>query len=102
MAPQTPRSDWGQEFARWVAPLLEALGHKARRRWAPLYLLGLLGPGERKSVQPMAARPIDPRAAAGPLAPGRAAPARRARRGRALSALPHARRLHPPRMKVAK
>ena len=24
--------------------------------WAPLYLRGLLGPGERKSLQPMAAR----------------------------------------------
>jgi len=29
----------------------------ARRAWAPLYLRGLLGPGERKSLQPMAARP---------------------------------------------
>jgi SRSO17 transposase len=48
--------DWEQEFARWVTPFLEALGHKARRRWAPVYLRGLLGPGERKSVQPMAAR----------------------------------------------
>jgi SRSO17 transposase len=49
-------ADWEQEFARWVAPFLAALGHKARRRWGPVYLRGLLGPGERKSVQPMAAR----------------------------------------------
>ena len=32
------------------------LGHGKRRRWAPVYLRGLLGPGERKSLQPMAAR----------------------------------------------
>src|SRR3954453_5961693 len=34
---------------------LEVLGHKRRRSWAPLYLRGLLGPSERKSLQPMAA-----------------------------------------------
>jgi SRSO17 transposase len=39
-----------------MAPFLAALGHKGRRRWAPVYLHGLLGPGDRKSVQPMAAR----------------------------------------------
>ena len=47
---------WAQELERWMAPFLEGLGHKGRRRWAPLYLEGLLGPGDRKSVQPMAAR----------------------------------------------
>ena len=49
-------SDWEQEMVRWMAPFLAALGHKGRRRWAPVYLHGLLGPGDRKSVQPMAAR----------------------------------------------
>lgn len=49
-------ADWEREFDRWLRPLLAALGHKARRRWAPVYLQGLLGPGERKSVQPLAAR----------------------------------------------
>ena len=39
----------------WLAPFVAALGHKKRRTWAPLYLRGLLGPGERKSLQPMAA-----------------------------------------------
>jgi SRSO17 transposase len=39
----------------WLEPFLAALGHKKRRAWAPLYLRGLLGPGERKSLQPMAA-----------------------------------------------
>jgi SRSO17 transposase len=48
--------DWAQALEDWLAPLLEALGHKARRCWALVYVRGLLGPGERKSVQPMAAR----------------------------------------------
>jgi SRSO17 transposase len=33
-----------------------SLRHKARRRMCPLYIAGLIGPGDRKSVQPMAAR----------------------------------------------
>ncbi len=40
----------------WLAPLLAAMGRKTRRHWAPLYLRGLLGPGDRKSLRPMAAR----------------------------------------------
>ena len=32
------------------------MGRKTRRTWAPLYLRGLLGPGERKSLLPMAER----------------------------------------------
>src|ERR1700712_4975736 len=40
----------------WLTPFLGELGRKTRRTWAPLYLRGLLGPGERKSLQPMAAR----------------------------------------------
>ena len=28
----------------WLAPFLEVIGRKTRRRWAPLYLHGLLGP----------------------------------------------------------
>ena len=40
----------------WLAPFLDVLGRKTRRTWAPLYLRGLLGPGERKSLQPMASR----------------------------------------------
>jgi SRSO17 transposase len=48
-------ADWELAFAEWLKPFLEALGHRVRQRWAPLYLRGLLGPGERKSVQPMAA-----------------------------------------------
>jgi SRSO17 transposase len=40
----------------WLEPFLDVVGHKKRRTWAPLYLRGLLGPGERKSLQPMAAQ----------------------------------------------
>src|SRR5215207_7407665 len=45
-----------RDLDAWLAPFLDVLGRKTRRTWAPLYLRGLLGPGERKSLQPMAAR----------------------------------------------
>jgi SRSO17 transposase len=41
---------------RWLAPFLEVLGDKRRQKWAPLYLLGLILPGERKSMQPISSR----------------------------------------------
>ena len=44
------------ELERWLAPFLARLGHKARQRMCPLYVAGLIGPGERKSIQPMAER----------------------------------------------
>jgi SRSO17 transposase len=47
---------WAGELERWLAPFLTALSRPEQRRWAPLYLKGLLLPGERKSVEPMAAR----------------------------------------------
>ncbi len=46
---------WRDELDGWLEPFLAALGHEKRRRWAPVYLQGLFGPGERKSLQPMAA-----------------------------------------------
>jgi SRSO17 transposase len=46
---------WEAELGAWLEPFLDALGHKARRRWAPVYIRGLYGRTERKSVQPMAA-----------------------------------------------
>ena len=48
------KTDWEQELQAWLQPFLEALGHKARKKWAPLYLRGFLAPLERKSIQPMA------------------------------------------------
>ena len=52
----TTTTDWRAAFEEWLAPFLARLGRVEQRRWAPVYLQGLLGPGERKSVQPMAAR----------------------------------------------
>src|SRR5664280_2433273 len=49
-------SNWESELGRWLEPFLDRLGHKARRRMCPLYVSGLIGPGDRKSVQPMASR----------------------------------------------
>ena len=49
-------SNWNNELGRWLKPFLARLGHKARRRMCPLYVAGLIGPGDRKSVQPMAER----------------------------------------------
>src|SRR5918996_6397736 len=44
----------GGDLDRWLEPFLAAMGRKTRRTWAPPYLRGLLGPSERKSLQPMA------------------------------------------------
>src|SRR5258707_2645064 len=49
-------SDWKKELGRFLKPLLDRLGHKALRQMCPLYVSGLIGPGDRKSVQPMAER----------------------------------------------
>ncbi len=51
-----PGPDWRTEFETWLTPFLDRLRRKEQRRWAPVYLQGLIGPGERKSVEPMAAR----------------------------------------------
>ncbi len=48
--------DCFRDLDDWLAPFLEVMGRKTRRSWAPFYVRGLLGPGERKSLQPMAAR----------------------------------------------
>src|SRR3981189_37126 len=49
-------SDWRDELGGWLKPFLDRLGHKARRQMCPLYVSGLIGPGDRKSIQPMAER----------------------------------------------
>src|SRR5262249_1939955 len=48
-------SGWEVELAQGLKPFLDRLGHNARRRMWPLYVTGLIGPGDRKSVQPIAA-----------------------------------------------
>jgi SRSO17 transposase len=47
-------------FERYVAEIVTIVGHADRRKPLEAYLTGLLLPGERKSVEPMAAL-IDPR-----------------------------------------
>ena len=47
---------WDHELQSWLEPFLKPLRHPARRRMCPLYVAGLIGPGDRKSLQPMAAR----------------------------------------------
>lgn len=48
--------DWRSDLEVWLAPFLAALRHKTRMRVCPAYIAGLIGPGDRKSVQPIAAR----------------------------------------------
>lgn len=48
--------DWQTDLDRWLVPFVSALRHKTRARMCPAYVAGLIGPGDRKSVQPMAAR----------------------------------------------
>jgi SRSO17 transposase len=47
---------WEDELEGWLKPFLDRLSHKTRQRMCPLYVAGLIGPGDRKSVQPMAER----------------------------------------------
>lgn len=47
---------WRGDLAVWLAPFVAALRHKTRQRVCPAYIAGLIGPGDRKSVQPMAVR----------------------------------------------
>lgn len=49
-------ADWIEDLKVWLEPFVAGLRHKARRRMCPLYVAGLIGPGDRKSMQPMAAR----------------------------------------------
>mgnify|MGYP001766685433 CR=1 FL=1 len=51
--------DWRSDLNIWLAPFLAALRHKTRIRMCPAYIAGLIGPGDRKSIQPMAARAGD-------------------------------------------
>ena len=50
----------GRRFREYVERLTVALGHADRREPLRAYLTGLCLPGERKSIEPMAAR-VDPR-----------------------------------------
>lgn len=50
---------WKSDLERWLAPFIGALRHKTQARMCPAYVAGLIGAGDRKSVQPMAARDGD-------------------------------------------
>jgi SRSO17 transposase len=47
---------WKSDLDRWLSPFVSAFRHKTRARMCPVYVAGLIGAGDRKSVQPMAAR----------------------------------------------
>src|ERR1039458_5008798 len=45
-----------QRLEQFLVDLLEPMGRSERRHWGELYVRGLLQDGERKSIEPMAAR----------------------------------------------
>ncbi|WP_206245173.1 IS701 family transposase [Novosphingobium terrae] len=49
-------TDLQGDLDRWLAPFLDHLGNKTRRLMCQAYIGGLIAPGDRKSIQPMAAR----------------------------------------------
>ena len=51
--------DWQADLDRWLAPFVAVLRHKTRARMCPAYVAGLIGPGDRKSIQPMASRAVE-------------------------------------------
>jgi len=42
-------SDWSDELEHWLEPFLIVWITKARRRMCPLYVAGLIGPGDRRA-----------------------------------------------------
>jgi acyl-CoA synthetase (AMP-forming)/AMP-acid ligase II len=48
--------NWKIDLDAWLTPFLGAFRHKVRERMCPVYIAGLIGAGDRKSIQPMAAR----------------------------------------------
>lgn len=48
--------DWQADIEHWLELFVAALRYKTRARMCPAYIAGLIGPGDRMSVQPMAAR----------------------------------------------
>ncbi len=55
MTPQSLKALEGR-LAHFLEDLLEPMGRSERRHWARVYIQGLLLDGERKSIEPMAAR----------------------------------------------
>jgi hypothetical protein len=45
--------DWKEELGRWLKPILDRLGHKARRQMCPLYVSSVAEkPGAIKPARP--------------------------------------------------
>jgi SRSO17 transposase len=53
------KDSWQEDLEAWLVPFLSNLAHPAQRRMCPMYIAGLIGPGDRKSIQPLAARTDD-------------------------------------------
>jgi hypothetical protein len=51
--------NWKSDLERWLTPFIGALRHKTRAQMCPVYVAGLIGTDNRKSVQPMVARDGD-------------------------------------------
>jgi len=51
--------DWRDALEKWLTPFVSALGRKTRGRMCPSYVAELIGPDDRKSMQPIAARDTD-------------------------------------------
>jgi len=49
-------AEWRRALEGWLAPFRTALRNKVRARMCPAYVAGLIGPGDRKSIRPMATR----------------------------------------------
>lgn len=47
---------WRDGLTEWLVPFVGMLGDRRRARMCPAYVEGLIGSGDRKSVQPMAMR----------------------------------------------
>jgi hypothetical protein len=44
---------WRDELTEWLASFVALLGDRRRARMCPAYVEGLIGPGDRKTLQPM-------------------------------------------------
>ena len=49
-------TDIDADLSLFLQPFIDGFGHGKRRAMCPLYIAGLIGPGDRKSIEPMAAR----------------------------------------------
>ena len=52
----TAAASWEEDLERWLEPFRALLNRPAQKRQMAAYLKGLVLPGERKSLEPMAAR----------------------------------------------